>query len=67
MKDIDFIKNFSKITIKGSCKRAKVDRANLWAGRVSDDKVKKVREEIEHQVAKLYLKEEENDGKQKNC
>lgn len=64
MKDIDFIKNFSKITIKGSCKRAKVDRANLWAGRVSADKVKKVREEIEDQLAKLYIKkQEENDGK----
>lgn len=58
MRDIDFIKKFSKITITGACKKAKVDRASLLSNRCKDDKAKKVREEIESEVAKLYIKEE---------
>lgn len=57
MNDIDFIKNFSKITITKVCKNANVDRANLVSGRIKDEtKIKAVREEIENEIAKLYIK-----------
>ena len=58
MKDLDFIKNFSKITISGACKKTNVDRSSLLTNRVKDEKIKKVREEIESEIAKLYIKEE---------
>lgn len=58
MQDLEFIKKFSKITITGACKKAKVDRAGLLSNRVKEDKIKKVREEIESEIAKLYIKEE---------
>lgn len=61
MQDLEFIKKFSKITITGACKKAKVDRVGLLSNRLKDEKVKKVREEIESEIAKLYIKEEKED------
>lgn len=58
MQDLDFIKNFSKITITSACKKTNVDRASLLTNRVRGEKVKLVREEIESEIAKLYIKEE---------
>ena len=63
MKDLEFIKKFSKITVSGACKKTKVDRAGLLTNRLKDEKkVKAVREEIENQIARLYIKEENNNG-----
>ena len=58
MNDKDFIKNFSKITLTGICKKLKVNRGNVIAGTTKKQNLKKVREEIESEVAKLYIKEE---------
>lgn len=64
MKDLDYIKSFSKISITSACKKLNIDRANLLNGRLKKDKVKQVREELESEVAKLYIKKEsENNGK----
>lgn len=64
MKDLDYIKSFSKINITTTCKKLNIDRANLLNGRLKKDKVKQVREELESEVAKLYIKKEsENNGK----
>lgn len=62
MKDLEFIKKFSKITVSGACKKTKVDRAGLLMNRLKDEKAKAVREEIEDQIARLYIKEENNNG-----
>ena len=62
MKDLEFIKKFSKITVSGACKKTKVDRAGLLKNRLKDEKTKAVREEIENQIARLYIKEENNNG-----
>lgn len=62
MKDLEFIKKFSKITVSGACKKTKVDRGGLLANRLKDEKAKTVREEIENQIARLYIKEENNNG-----
>lgn len=61
MKDIDYIKNFSKITISGICRKLKVDRSSVLNNKAKEDKIKKVREEIENQVARLYIKEDSKD------
>ena len=58
MKDIDYIKKFSKITITGICKKLKINRSALVSGRAKEDQEKQAREEIEHQIAQLYIKEE---------
>ena len=62
MKDLEFIKKFSKITVSGACKKTKVDRSGLLRNRLKDEKAKAVREEIENQIARLYIKEENNNG-----
>lgn len=62
MEDIEFIKKFSKITVSGACRKTKVDRAGLLSNRVKDEKVKAVREEIENQIARLYIKEDNSNG-----
>lgn len=56
MEDLEYIKKFSKITIKDVCDKAKVNKSNLFAGRTSKENFKKVREEIESEIAKLYIK-----------
>ena len=62
VKDLDFIKKFSKITVSGACTKTNVDRAGLLTNRLKDEKAKAVREEIENQIARLYIKEENNNG-----
>lgn len=61
MEDLDYIKKFSKITISGICKKKKIDRANLVTGRTTKKNIRIVREEIESEIAKLYIKKGDND------
>lgn len=58
MEDIDYIKKFGKITIKGACDKLNINRANLLNGKSTKENAKKVRAELENQVARLYIKEE---------
>jgi hypothetical protein len=57
MKDLDYIKKFSKITVKDACKENGVNSSNLYAGRCSDDKVHLVRQCIEAKIAKLTIED----------
>jgi len=62
MDDLEYIKKFSKINITKACKKVKVNRGNLLNNKTSKENIKKVRQELENQVAKLYIKKEgEND------
>ena len=58
MEDLDYIKKFSKINITKACKKVKVNRSNLLNNKTTKENIKKVRQELEHQVAKLYIKED---------
>ena len=58
MNDYEFIRRFSKITIPKICKKEKIDRFNLLAGRTKEENYKKARERIESEIAKLYIKED---------
>lgn len=60
-KDLQFIKNFSKITIKKVCENAKVVRQNVFNGTASEKSIEKVKEEIETQIAKLYIERNKNE------
>ncbi len=58
MEDLEFIKRFSKISISGICEKKNINRAKLLTNRSTKKNAKIVREEIESEVAKLYIKEE---------
>lgn len=60
MKDIEYIKKFSKISISGICKKNKINRQNLLNNRTTQKNAKIVREEIESEIAKLYIKKDDN-------
>ena len=53
-----YIKEFSKINISAICRKLNIDRSNLLNCRSSSENRKKVKEEIESQIAKLYYKGE---------
>lgn len=55
MNDLEYIKQFSKITIKKVCEKEKVNISNLYNGRITEEKLKKVKKRLEHEVAKLYI------------
>lgn len=45
MNDLEFIKRFSKITIKNACEKAGIaSSSNFWAGRVAPDKIARVKD-----------------------
>lgn len=62
MQDLEYIKKFSKITISGICEKKKINRANLLNNKSAPKNAKIVREEIESEIAKLYIKNEEENG-----
>lgn len=64
MEDLEFIKKFSKISISGICEKKKINRVNLLTNRTTRKNAKIVREEIESEIAKLYIKNdnEENEN-----
>ncbi len=58
MDDLDYIKNFIKISVPKICKKFKIDKSNLYSGKSTNLNAKKVRQEIESEIAKLYIKED---------
>mgnify|MGYP006985861607 FL=1 len=61
LKDLEYIKKFSKISISGICEKNKINRANLLNNKSTQKNAKIVREEIESEIAKLYIKEQKKD------
>lgn len=63
MTDLEFIKEFNKITISLICRELGIDRGNLYNGRTTCENEHKVKRAIEDKIAKLYLLGEENGRK----
>ena len=59
MDDLEYIKNFGKINIKKACQKVKVDRSNLYKGKVTQEDIKKVKRQLENDLAQLYIIKEE--------
>lgn len=55
--DLEFIKTFSKITVKGVCLNNDIKANNIWSGKASAEQIHKVRKGIEKEIAKLYITE----------
>lgn len=56
-KNHKFIRNFNKITLKKVCENLGVERQNIICGTASEEKIEKVKEEIQKEIAKLYIEE----------
>lgn len=57
-KNYNFIKKFSKIKVTTICKKLKCNRQNILTNTAKADKLKEVKEEIESEYAKLYIKDD---------
>lgn len=55
MDDLEFIQNFSKITVASICEKLNISRSNVYNGRTSKENLKKIRKTIESEYAKLYV------------
>lgn len=62
MKDLEYIKRFSKISISGICKRKNINRENLLNNKTTRKNERIIREEIESEIAKLYIKKGDNEN-----
>ena len=58
MEDLEYIKKFIKTSVPSICKKLKIDKSNLYSGKTTTLNIKKVRQEIESEIAKLYIKED---------
>lgn len=65
MDDYEYIRKFSKITIKGVCEKTKANRSNVMSGSASKKTMNKVKKQIESEVARLYIIED-TDEKREN-
>ena len=63
MDDLEYIKRFSKISISGICEKKGINRSNLLNNNTTRKNKRIVREEIESEIAKLYIKKGDDDGK----
>lgn len=61
MEDLEYIKKFSKISIKKMCEKAHANRGNVLSGNASKKTINKVKRQIESEVAKLYIIEDKNE------
>lgn len=61
-KNLKFIKNFSAINISSICKKYKISRTGVYNGEISAEKLEIIREEIESEIGKLFIKDDK-DGK----
>lgn len=65
-KEIDenllYIKKFNKITLTNICEKLGITKSNIYNNKISKEKTKLIREEIESEIAKLYLKLDIEEG-----
>lgn len=59
-KDYQYIKKFSKIKVTSICRKFKIDRQNVLNNKTTAENIRKVKEAIEEEIARLYIKELNN-------
>lgn len=55
--DVNYINNFSKITITKACKHFGFNQSNICSGKSTSEAIRKVRKYLENEIANLYRKE----------
>ena len=56
-RDYKIIINFNKITMTKICKNLKLNRKNICNGTAKIEDIKRVREELEKEIARIFLEE----------
>lgn len=59
----EYVKKFTDIKVTKICDKLNIKMSNVSAGRTSQKNYDMIKEEIESQIAKLYLKEGEKNTK----
>lgn len=54
-KDLEFIKKFSSIKLLDILKKNKVDPSNFYKGKISSDKLRLVKKDIDKLILILYI------------
>lgn len=60
MSDLDFIKNFSKISVSRICRENGITRTNLLVGKSTPKNERIIRNAIENEILKLYKGDRKN-------
>lgn len=60
IEDLEYIKNFTKISVNKVCKELGYNTANILKGKATTERVHNVRRLIEEKQAKLYLMEDKD-------
>lgn len=53
-KDINFIKKFSSIKLSEILKKNKIDSSNFYKGKISEEKTKLIKNELDKNIINLY-------------
>ena len=53
-KNLDFIKAFQSITIKSICDDLEIGRGNLYSGKLSNENLEKIKNEIVKRFSKIF-------------
>ena len=53
-KNINFIKNFSSIKLSEILKKNKIDPSNFYKGKISEEKTKLIKDELDKNIINLY-------------
>lgn len=62
MSDIEFIRKFSKITVKGACDQAGVNKSNIWSDKAKEDNIKAVKKILIISMLNLLKDEVSNEN-----
>lgn len=54
LKNVEFIKDFNKITVTRACKEENVKDANLYTLKASLESIKRIKENIDKRIKELY-------------
>ena len=54
LKNVEFIKNFSKITVIGACREEHVEKSNLYKLTASKESIQRIKDNIDRKIKFLY-------------
>lgn len=54
LKNVKFIKGFNQITLKNICEEEKLKRNNVYSLKISNENLKRIKENIDRKINKLY-------------
>lgn len=54
MKNVQFLKNFNKITVTRACKEENVRDSNLYTLKASKESIQRIKDNIDRRIRELY-------------